>query len=168
MVAVPLGPIGQKYPKMWTKIYPIITKVDSFWELILMVQRFRKLSDWPNWPVFCLYRPIAKTPVRTQNLPHKYYAPNFSQAFYECPLTLPYQDWPNWLVLLSNIRSDLGPKNPTPLSGEKFHLFQEYFKFTFIMKLSCHSQQVSLQGGLYRQKTGQFGQSGNFWHLWMN
>ena len=42
-----------------------------------MVQRFWKLSDWPNWPVLCLYRPPAKTPVRTQNLPHKYYAPNF-------------------------------------------------------------------------------------------
>ena len=68
-----------------------------------MVQRFRKLSDWPNWPVLCLYKPPAKTPARTQNLPHKYYAPNFLQTFCECPLTLPYQDWPNWPVLLSNV-----------------------------------------------------------------
>ena len=68
-----------------------------------MVQRFRKLSDWTNWPVLRLYKLPAKTPVRTQNLPHKYYASNFSQTFYECLLTLPYQDWPNWPVPLSNV-----------------------------------------------------------------
>ena len=94
-----------------------------------MVQRFWKLSDWPNWPVLCLYRPPAKTPVRTQNLPHKYYAPNFSQTFYECPFTLWYKDRPNWPVLLSNARSDLC----------RTLLRYNFFLITFIPVSSLHT-----------------------------
>ena len=50
----------------------------------LIYSEVPKMVWLTNWSVFCLYIPPTKTLVRIQNLPHKYFAPNFLQTFYEC------------------------------------------------------------------------------------